>query len=353
MKELVYNELYKISHKKITWFFVIFLILQYFFNVVFIKVNDKNMENVDKYRVEEIVKKHNSLGEKVKKDLELYVSERTEIDAYELYKHYDRLSWQRYLIDTDGMKYIACMNNAKFIKNSDDDYQNCKNELDKFMYKVNNSTWEDFVYEYQDEATNNYIKLKEVYDNAKTEEEKKDAEISMKSVQLELDGYKYHLNNKIPIDYSDDSIMIDNYVTWATGYLSEELDESKYKEYFLLLEKRKMENNMFTSKYRIEHNYHVISPNTAIGLFIDYTCKTINVIVLIYMIVVGGNLIADEYGKGTIKLLLVRPYKRTKILLSKYIATIISTLMFFLLFIVIAFLNVIGSIFISSTIIRT
>ena len=94
----------------------------------------------------------------------------------------------------------------------------------------------------------------------------------MEAVKLELDGYKYHLNNNIPIDYYDDSVMIDNYVDLATQHLSMELDESKYKDYFQLLEKRDMEKELYTSHYRVEHNYHNLNENTGVGLFIKYTC---------------------------------------------------------------------------------
>ncbi len=337
MKALIHNELFKIFHKKITWFFVIFVLVQYLFNVVFIKMNENYLENMDKNRVDYIIKRHNSMGEDVKKDFEMFISERNEIDAFELYKEFDRLSWQRYLIDNDGMKYISCMNFAKFKLNREDTYQECKDNLDKLMDRIHNSSWRDFVKEYQDDAVERLTNLKDAYDKELSDTVKADIELSMKSVQLEIDGYKYHLNNNIPIDYSDNSVMIDNYVSMATEYLSMEKDETKYKEYYQLLEKRDLENTIFTSKYRIEHKYDDITSNTALGLFVDYTCVSVNVIVLIYMIVVAGNSIADEYSKGTIKLLLVRPYKRVKILLSKYIATIISTILFYIFFIVTVF----------------
>lgn len=38
---------------------------------------------------------------------------------------------------------------------------------------------------------------------------------------------------------------------------------------------------------------------------------------------IAGTIVSDEFSKGTIKLLLVKPYTRNKILLAKYITTII------------------------------
>lgn len=49
-------------------------------------------------------------------------------------------------------------------------------------------------------------------------------------------------------------------------------------------------------------------------------------IVTILVVIVVGDLVAGEYGWGTIKMLLVRPVSRTKILLSKYLSGILFAL---------------------------
>ena len=38
---------------------------------------------------------------------------------------------------------------------------------------------------------------------------------------------------------------------------------------------------------------------------------------------IAGTIVSEEFNKGTIKLLLVKPYTRNKILLSKFITTLI------------------------------
>ncbi|MCP3762636.1 ABC transporter permease [Domibacillus sp. A3M-37] len=43
----------------------------------------------------------------------------------------------------------------------------------------------------------------------------------------------------------------------------------------------------------------------------------------LFMIVVAGGIVANEYTWGTIKLLLIRPISRSKILLSKYVAVVL------------------------------
>ncbi|NDI36401.1 ABC transporter permease [Chengkuizengella sediminis] len=54
-------------------------------------------------------------------------------------------------------------------------------------------------------------------------------------------------------------------------------------------------------------------------------------IIAIYAIVVASGIVASEFSNGTIKLLLIRPFSRTKILTSKYIAVLIY-IVFLILF---------------------
>ena len=57
-------------------------------------------------------------------------------------------------------------------------------------------------------------------------------------------------------------------------------------------------------------------------------------LILVFGVMIAGAIVSEEYNKGTIKSLLITPYKRSSILLAKYITVIISTLCF----IVIAYL---------------
>lgn len=45
-------------------------------------------------------------------------------------------------------------------------------------------------------------------------------------------------------------------------------------------------------------------------------------LVTIFTVVAGAGTVAEEFSSGTIKLLLIRPWSRSKILLSKYISTV-------------------------------
>ncbi|RLL45444.1 ABC transporter permease [Oceanobacillus piezotolerans] len=66
-------------------------------------------------------------------------------------------------------------------------------------------------------------------------------------------------------------------------------------------------------------------------------------IVSLFTIVVAGGIIANEFRWGTIKLLLIRPISRSKILLSKFIAVLLFALVTLVFVIVLSF--IIGALF--------
>ncbi|WP_441895000.1 ABC transporter permease [Paenibacillus sp. YAF4_2] len=54
--------------------------------------------------------------------------------------------------------------------------------------------------------------------------------------------------------------------------------------------------------------------------------------------IIAGDIIAAEFSTGTIKLLLIRPSSRIKILLSKYLAMLLFSMVLLLILFVISFL---------------
>lgn len=76
------------------------------------------------------------------------------------------------------------------------------------------------------------------------------------------------------------------------------------------------------AKYRIEHD--LPSPNAVMAKenFND-TATFVTALVGIFSMVVAASIVSNEFGTGTIKMLLTRPAARWKILLSKLVATML------------------------------
>jgi len=81
-----------------------------------------------------------------------------------------------------------------------------------------------------------------------------------------------------------------------------------------------IEKDIKTNNYRIDHNLPPIEGRTLWG-FVTQTSGLISLVSLLSIIISAG-IVAGEFATGTIKLLLIRPLKRWKILLSKYITVL-------------------------------
>ncbi|MDP4155427.1 MAG: ABC transporter permease [Bacillota bacterium] len=106
------------------------------------------------------------------------------------------------------------------------------------------------------------------------------------------------------------------------------------------LEKQDFKKRITINSYRIKHH---IPPETSYHLweFVNSAAEIINVAGL-FTIIISAGIVASEFNWGTIKLLLIRPITRMKILLSKYITILLYAI--FLLVILFAYSSVIGAI---------
>ncbi|MEH7223135.1 ABC transporter permease [Bacillus sp. JJ1566] len=102
------------------------------------------------------------------------------------------------------------------------------------------------------------------------------------------------------------------------------------------------ERDLAINEYRLEHNIAPIDTSRTTWNFMSTASEIVSLITL-FTVVVGASSVASEFTWGTIKLLLIRPVSRAKILLSKYLATILFALFSLVLLFVVSFL--VGSIF--------
>ncbi|MBK5242847.1 MAG: ABC transporter permease [Clostridium sp.] len=90
-----------------------------------------------------------------------------------------------------------------------------------------------------------------------------------------------------------------------------------------------------TNEYRLENNIEPVKANSLWG-FVETSSAIISLISL-FAIILGGKIVANEFSEGTIKLLLIRPSKRWKILLSKYITIMGQTILMLLVLFIVSF----------------
>lgn len=89
--------------------------------------------------------------------------------------------------------------------------------------------------------------------------------------------------------------------------------------------------------YQLEH--HIRSTEGTMWDGINESAG-LGILITLFTIIIAGDIVAAEFSTGTIKMLLIRPANRIKILLSKYLAMLLfGILLLLILFIVSALVN--------------
>lgn len=84
--------------------------------------------------------------------------------------------------------------------------------------------------------------------------------------------------------------------------------------------KKQMREESALQQYMLDHNYPPME-NTLWGGML--TASGLIILVTLFTVIIAGDMVAGEFTWGTIKLLLIRPASRSKILLSKYLTTLL------------------------------
>jgi ABC-2 type transport system permease protein len=99
--------------------------------------------------------------------------------------------------------------------------------------------------------------------------------------------------------------------------------------------KARLNSRIAVNQYHLDHNLPP-TDETLWGNMLK--AADLIVVVTVLTVVIASDSVAGEFTAGTIKLLLIRPWSRSKILLSKYITTIVFSVLLFLVLFVTAFL---------------
>ncbi|NRD75949.1 ABC transporter permease [Bacillus sp. BRMEA1] len=118
--------------------------------------------------------------------------------------------------------------------------------------------------------------------------------------------------------------------------LKKQMEQSRSK-----VEKQYYKKEIVINNYRIQHNLPPKETKYHVWSFVKDASDLI-ILTGLFTIIVAAGIVASEFNWGTIKLLLIRPINRTKILLSKYFTVILFAL--FMLAILFAFSAALGAV---------
>ena len=117
------------------------------------------------------------------------------------------------------------------------------------------------------------------------------------------------------------NIALTRYQTSSGTLISYDLENKE-----LDFEEQKEYNDALTTKeesrYIIETGVDINKSDSLKGSLQNFYSQY-GVFIIVVIIMIAGTIVSEEWGKGTIKLLLVKPYTRTQILLSKFLTVLI------------------------------
>ncbi|MFD2617171.1 ABC transporter permease subunit [Terrilactibacillus laevilacticus] len=100
--------------------------------------------------------------------------------------------------------------------------------------------------------------------------------------------------------------------------------------------KDQIAGQMKVDQYRLDHNIAPLFDDTALG-FVDSAIGSSGLITL-FIIIIAASIVSQEYAWGTMKLVLMRPVQRWKVLLAKYLSVLFNALLLLVFLGILAFI---------------
>lgn len=324
MSKLIKNELIKIfSKKSMIVIGVIILAIIIGFNVLN-KISQNMSNSYSAYSegyIQYLDEELSNLDPNKPSDINKYVETKSQKDLATLAKDYKETSWQAEVIETVISPIIEEMNNYEYIDKNNEALTTSKAQYDEMLTALKNNDWKYFANKELDSLN---TQIEELNTLIAQDSENEDLKTQLKSLELQKEVVNLRLDKNI--NYGSDnykSIAVQNYRMYMGNYIQSSQGKN-------LTDEEKSEINGYLEnanlyKYDLYNDTEYQNTATANYTFQNSIGTYIAIIVMVVVIVAGVS-ISEEFNKGTVKLLLVRPYSRTKILISKLIAVFITML---------------------------
>lgn len=323
MIKLITNELKKIGKKKSTFITLgIFIALIVLINILVGYTSSEDFfadytfsdENIN-YLTQEI----QSLDPNNERDVDSYTYLKTDLDYIEFVNQYESSSWQHTIASQRSYDIINQIDTNRYIYKNEEAVASYEAELEVLKSKLDADDWQSFVIDEKEMLTSTIATIeaslvgetdKSVIDQLKLELEKN---------KIALYVANYRLENQVPFGNSYLNNALETYQNNSQSLLdfnTENMSNDEKKEY------EEMQKDVKESKYVLDTKNDMLSYNNARNLLLTVFSDNM-IFIIIFIVMIAGYIIAEEFSKGTIKMLLIRPFRRGKILLAKYISCLI------------------------------
>lgn len=181
----------------------------------------------------------------------------------------------------------------------------------------------------------NITKIKEKIEEHKNDEGIKNIKFHMTEYLLLSDCYNQYVNDLLIND------MAENFTEYDFNKLNsdncKEYNKYQYNER-ISANKHYLDSNTYSNSYITNFTFNHNSSNKTNAFdFMYFALELCSIVITIFAMLQICNLITNETESGTITLLLVRPYKRGKIITAKLLTTIFFVFTFMLFSVILTF----------------
>ena len=326
MSRLIKNELIKIFKKK-SIYIALVIILGYIIltNCIykFYTPTISNYSMSEEY-VNSLKREIETLDPENPADTSIYISLKTTLDIYEIEKKYEENSWQTYIVQTELGTIVSEKNTLEYSNEKNEQaMRDLQERYDSIIEKLDKGDWKYFAQEDLNEVNKKIENLQKQKENTIDKQQIEQIEISIKEAEIEKQILDYRLEKDIEYGNNYLNQALDTYSTSSQNVLRfEDKEDLNYEDKKIYNQSIKDKEE---AKYIIENKQNINKTDDLRGILIRIF-NEYGLFILVIIIMISGTIVSEEFNKGTVKLLLVRPYSRTKILLSKFITSFIIIL---------------------------
>ena len=255
-------------------------------------------------------------------DVTLYINLKSELDLSNLMEKYKDSDWKLSIINDRISPYITEINTYTYgAEKSEEQARKATEEMESIIAKLDENDWKYFANEDLKNANNKIEELNKQKAQTQDTEIIKGLNNEIENAKVEKEIAEYRLEKNIPYGVDYLNIALTRYQTSSGTLISYDLENKE-----LDFEEQKEYNDALTtkeeSKYIIETGTDINKSDSLKGS-LQYFYSQYGVFIIVVIIMIAGTIVSEEWSKGTIKLLLVKPYTRTQILLSKFLTVLI------------------------------
>ena len=325
MSNLIKNELTKIFKKKTIYITMILIFLLMIFINCINKYSNSSSYSAYMYSesyINSIKEELSNLNPEKPSDVTLYINLKSELDLSNLMEKYKDSDWKLSIINDRISPYITEINTYTYgAEKSEEQARKATEEMESIIAKLDENDWKYFANEDLQNANNKIEELNKQKAQTQDTEIIKGLNNEIENAKVEKEIAEYRLEKNIPYGVDYLNIALTRYQTSSGTLISYDLENKE-----LDFEEQKEYNDALTTKeesrYTIETGTDINKSDSLKGS-LQYFYSQYGVFIIVVIIMIAGTIVSEEWSKGTIKLLLVKPYTRTQILLSKFLTVLI------------------------------